>query len=286
MSHPALQKIEAGLAGAHAALVQGELDRGHSHLAHTLDALAQVTRDGFVPQQERPPVQRDPAAAMQLVWHWLARLKAQGCHVFPYAGTLLGLEREGRLLPDDKDADLAVWLEDFALAGRMLQELGLRRATDVPPFGNVATYVEPDSGCSVDLFGLRRNPVQGRTEGGAWLYGRPPGWQQVLHLPWFDLIAREGAAGPVWWPSEPAALLEAFYGDWRTPQPEWDSQVSNRALQDLNLSWHCWALQSLCQTWLTGDLARTLRLLDKIIQRSGDTRAFAGWREALAPGAG
>ena len=74
------------------------------------------------------------------------------------------------------------------------------------------------------------------------------------------LAEQPGPTGPVWWPAAPEPLLAALYGDdWRTPQPEWDSLVSNRSLQDLNLSWRCWALKSLCQCWLGGDLARTTR---------------------------
>lgn len=285
MSHPALQRIEAGLAGTRTAMLQGELAQMHTHLVHLLDALADVTRSGLIPVQERPPVPWDETAAIRLVWQVLARLKAEECHAFPYAGTLLGLERDGRLLPHDKDADLAVWLEDFGLAGRVLRGMGMQRATDVPPFANMATWVDPASGLSVDLFGLLRDPVRERVQGGVWLYGRPPSWQRVLHLPWFELKERASPAGPIWWPAEPAALLDACYGDWHTPRPEWDSQVSNRALQEVNLNWHCWALKALADRWLTGDLASTLRLLEQIAMRSGDTAQVSGWRDALAPGA-
>lgn len=283
MSHPASQRIEAALAGARCALLLGELPQMHTQLVHALDALAEVTREGLVPVQERPPVDWDEATAIRLVWQVLARLKLEQCRVFPYAGTLLGLERNGRLLPNDKDVDLAVWLEDFSLAGRVLQQMGLQRATEVPPFDNMTTWVDPASGLSVELFGLLRDPVRERVQGGVWLYGRPPGWQRVLHLPWFELVERASPAGPTWWPAEPPALLEAFYGDWRTPRPEWDSQVSNRALQEINLSWHCWSLKSLSERWLTGDLASTLRLLEQIAMRCGDTPQLRQWREALMP---
>lgn len=281
MSEAALQQIREGLAGAHATLLRGELDAMHGHLVRTLDALAEVTRAGFVPKQERPAVPWDEARAAQLVWELLARLKAADCHAFPYAGTLLGLERDGRLLANDKDADLAVWLEDFALAGRLLQQLGLQRAQDVPPFGNMATYVEPNTGYSVDLFGLRRNPWLQRIEGGVWLYGRPPSHQRVLLLPWFELAERATPAGTAWWPAAADALLQSFYGDWRTPRPEWDSQVSNRSLQEVNLSWHCYALKALAQSWLAGDLARTGRLLDQILARAPQEPRLLAWREVL-----
>jgi hypothetical protein len=282
MSQTALQRIESGLAGARAALLQGELDAMHAQLVATLDALAAVTGAGLVPRQQRADTPWDAARALQLVWELLARFHAAGCHVFPYAGTLLGLERDGRLLPGDKDADLAVWFEDFALAGRLLQQWGLQRATDVPPFANMATFVEPGSGYSVDLFGLVRNPVARRTEGGAWLPGKPASHQRLLLLPWLELGARAAPAGAVWWPAAPDALLQAFYGDWRTPDPEWDSLVSNRAVHELNLSWWCWSLQRLTQCWLTGDLPKTARLLEQIAARAGDQPLLNPWRAALA----
>jgi len=281
MSHAALPRIESGLAGAHAALLQGDLESMHAHLAATLDALAEVARGGLLARQQRPPLPWDDRQALVLVWQLLARFRAAGCHVFPYAGTLLGLEREGRLLAHDKDADLAVWLEEYALAGRLLQQWGLQPARDVPPFANMATYVDPGSGCSVDLYGLRRDPMRERTEGGVWLYGRPPSHQRLLVLPWIELAARATPAGEAWWPADPGALLAAFYGDWRTPQPEWDTLISNLAVQELNLNWRCWALKALCQSWLGGDLARTRRLLAQVIERAGEDAPLRRWREAL-----
>ena len=79
MSEAALQQIQSGLAGAQAALLQGELEAMHGHLVRTLDALADVTRAGLVAKQERPAVPWDEARAAQLVWELLARLKAAGC---------------------------------------------------------------------------------------------------------------------------------------------------------------------------------------------------------------
>jgi hypothetical protein len=281
MSEAALQQIQSGLAGAEAALLQGELQAMHDHLVRTLDALAQVTRAGLVAKQERRPVPWNETLATQLVWDLLARFKAADCHVFPFAGTLLGLERDGRLLPNDKDADLAVWLEDFSLAGRLLQQWGLQRATDTPPFANMATFVDAASGHSVDLFGLRRDPANNRIEGGVWLYGKPPSHQRVLYFPWFELAPRQGPAGAAWWPEPPALLLQALYGDWRRPQPEWDSLISNVSVHDLNLSWHCWALRSLCQCWLGGDVAKTRRLIDQVLARTGEAAPYLAWRDAL-----
>lgn len=284
--HPALPQLESGLADWPAALQRGDLDAMHAALCRSLDALAAITRDGLVPRQQREAVPWDADRALQLVWDVLACLRAGGCHAFPYAGTLLGLARDGRLLAHDKDADLALWLEELPLAAALLAGRGFQRATDVPPFSNVATFVDPATGYTVDLFGLQR--FDGRIEGGAWLAGRPASHQRVLDLPWVDLATRASPAGEVWWPADADALLTAFYGDWRTPDPEWDTLVANRALRERNFSWECWALRSLCTAWLQGDLGRTRRrlaVIEGLAHASGTQRlAFTAWRDALDAG--
>jgi hypothetical protein len=215
------------------------------------------------------------------LWLVLAQLKRAGCGVFPFAGTLLGLERDGKLLANDDDADLAVWLEDFSLACRTLEAIGFMRATNAPPFGNVASFVLLQPRLSVDLFGIRREPEQQRLVGGAWLYGKPPSHQRIVHYPWFELAGREGPAGDVWWPDPADTLLTALYGDWRTPQPEWDSLVSCRALQDTNLQWRCWSFKRLSDQWRSGDLKRTRRLLDQVLARAPGDPQLLAWRAVL-----
>jgi hypothetical protein len=278
MSHPAAAELEQALARAHAASMAGELPAMETALTAALDLMAELTRQGLVPTLERPQSPWHEPTARRLAFEWLAQLKAAGCGAFPYAGTLLGLERDGQLLPHDKDADFAVWLEDFSLAIRVLQSRGLRRATDVPPFDNMACLVDPASGCTVDLFGLRRDPVHGRVEGGVWMYGKPASHQRVLHLPWLRLQARPSPAGDIWWPAPADALLAAFYGDWRTRDADWDTLVSNRALAEVNLQWRCWALKNLCERWLRGDALRTRRLLDQIAARAGGDAQLSGRR--------
>ena len=277
-----LERANQALANADAALLQGELEAMHESLLAALDAFAQLTAQGHSIRNERPAQPPwDEAAVTQALWLVLAQLKRAGCGVFPFAGTLLGLERDGKLLPFDKDVDLAVWLEDFQLACRTLEAIGFARATNSPPFGNVATFVLLQPRMSMDLFGIRREPEHSRLVGGGWLYGRPPSHQRVTHYPWFELASRPGPAGDVWWPDPPATLLSALYGDWRRPQPDWDSLVSCVALQETNLNWRCWALKNLCDRWRGGDMARTRSLLYQIVGRGGLDPRLSHYRDCL-----
>jgi hypothetical protein len=277
-----LAHANEALAKSDAALMRGDLEAMHESLVYALDTFALLTAQGHSIRNERPaPLPWDEARVTQALWLVLAQLKRAGCSVFPFAGTLLGLERDGRLLANDDDADLAVWLEDFRLACRTMEAIGFMPAANSPPFGNVATFVLLQPRLSVDLFGIRREPEHQRLVGGAWLYGKPPSHQRIVHYPWFDLASRQGPAGAVWWADPADTLLTALYGDWRTPQPEWDSLVSCRALQETNLQWRCWSFKRLCDQWRGGDVKRTRRLLDQILARApGDAKLLA-WRGVL-----
>ncbi len=180
-------------------MLAGELQAMHDALAASVDILAELAARGqLVRRQASPLPPWDGDAALALLWRLLAQLKSAGCRVFPFAGTLLGLERDGHLLPGDKDADLAVWLEDFTLTVAVLRQSGWQVAGNVPPFDNMASLVDPSTGLSVDLFGVRRDPLQHRLEGGVWMYGRPASHQRVTHYPWLELVERQSPAGLVW----------------------------------------------------------------------------------------
>ena len=77
----------------------GDLEAMHQALLAVLEALARLADDGHVARRAEPSApQWDGEAALQVLWRLLVQLKSAGCRVFPFAGTLLGLERDGRLL--------------------------------------------------------------------------------------------------------------------------------------------------------------------------------------------
>lgn len=277
-----LERASLGLRQAGLAMQAGELDSMLDALTRALDALAELAHGGQVPDpppRTLPPWDGDQA--LQVCWQVLAHLRAAGCGAFPHAGTLLGLERDGALLPHDKDADIGVWTEDFHTACIAMQSLGFQRATNLPPFSNLASFVLPSVQLSVDLFAMQRMPGAARVVGGVWMQGKPESHQRISHYPWFTLTARTSPAGDIGWPDPVVPLLAAMYGDWRTPQPEWDAHISNPAVQALNLHWRCWSLQRLCDAWIGGDVARTRRVLEQITARAGMDAQLLRYQHAL-----
>lgn len=276
------QRASLGLRQAGAAMQAGELEPMLGGLTLALDALAELAAQGQIPQA--PPHTTpawDAEQALRLCWQVLARLRSAGCGAFPHAGTLLGLERDGRLLPHDKDIDIGVWSEDFHRACEVLLAMGFERATNVPPFSNLASFVLASAQLSVDLFGMQRVAGQARVEGGVWMAGKPASHQRVSYYPWFTLTARSTPAGDIGWPDPAVALLQAMYGDWRTPLPGWDAHISNPAVQSLNLHWRCWSLKSLCDAWMSGDLPRTRNVLAQITARAGLDAQLLRYQYAL-----
>lgn len=282
----ALDRLGRALQQAGGAMLEGAFDTMAAALEDALATLCALAQGGHTPVLDTPPHPPWNAdQALHTLWQVLAALRQAGCGAFPHAGTLLGLVRDGQLLPHDKDADVGVWWEDFARASDTLARLGFVRARNQPPASNLATWVQAAQGLSVDLFGLRREGMGGavqRVVGGVWLPGKPASHQRVSHFPPFALVVRDTPAGAVWWPDPAEGLLAALYGDWRTPQPGWNSHISSLAVQSLNLHWRCWGLKAVCDGWLGGNLSQARHCVEQMARRSGPDPLLQACAAALA----
>jgi hypothetical protein len=163
---------------------------------------------------------RDPATVWAEVAGVLDALAGLGREAFVVSGTLLGLVRDGALLPHDDDVDLAVLLAssevtDVVEEWRALEdELAAAGLLD-PAFDHAAKNhckLAVPSGLGVDLFP-------------AWLAGdRVYVWPHTHgELGRDDLLPlerREVAGATVTLPRRPEPMLELNYGaGWRVPDP-------------------------------------------------------------------
>jgi hypothetical protein len=146
----------------------------------------------------------------------------------------------------------------------------MRDAPLTPPYDNFSTFIDPTTALVFDVTGLRREPEHPRVVSGAWLYGRPPDHQRIGVLPWFTLAAQARPAGDIWWPDRPEAILEALYGDWRTPRPDWNSAISALNLHSGALPYRAYGYARLCALWMEGDVAKTRRFLAPLLARLPD----------------
>jgi tetratricopeptide (TPR) repeat protein len=216
-------------------------------LLQSSQVLAQPHRESFSsPQNEA------------LMWQALAQLAAAGVHAFATAGTLLGLQREGCLLPFDKDIDFGLPFAEHDQASACLLANGWQESTNNYGLINPRAYQHIATGLSLDLFGFKVEADTGITLGGLWLKDAPPGWSRVTENPTIHLTSVPGPQGVVWALADPHAWLENVYGDWRTPDPDFDTVIAAKNLRGFALLTQCYAFSRIFENWNKGSLNKAL----------------------------
>lgn len=222
-----------------------------------------------------PPTPLDNAAYLAALWPALHALAEAGVQAFAHAGTLLGLTRDGRLLPFDKDMDIGILVDAMPAVDTALRTLGWQRGPNEFPFANLAGYRHPGSGAWLDVCGFAVEPGTGLWLGGFWLPGIAREWQRISEYPDPALKQVASPAGAVWAVADPDAWLTAMYGDWRTPDPDFDTIISSRNQRGFALLTQCYAFFRLARRWTEGDLSRALPLARQIRRQLPDDALLA-----------
>ncbi|RJG05184.1 hypothetical protein D3870_03365 [Noviherbaspirillum cavernae] len=205
-----------------------------------------------------------------LLWETLAQLAAGGVRAFAHAGTLLGLVREQRLLPFDKDIDLGLLLEDIPKAHDILLRHGWRRPQPLFRIDNMATYCHGETDVVLDLCGLAAESGGPNLLGGFWInHGTPPAWQRVTRFPGpLQLELHAGPAGSVWQLQNPEHWLETIYGKaWRVPDPAFDTIIGACNLTGFSSLTQWYAYSRITNAWLNGYWEKALRLTRLVLER-------------------
>ncbi len=147
-----------------------------------------------------------------------------------FAGTLLGVVREGDVLAHDKDLDLGVgWDVDRE---HLVKTLCAGGGFTVPWFWGILPPDRPwyrsfshvESGCTLDIFFLRK-------EGDTLLCGFDNRPEPILSRLTAFALRDWSWMGQTWKvPDPPEQYLAQLYGkDWRVPDPHYDTVLSNTA---------------------------------------------------------
>ncbi|MCB1985038.1 MAG: adenylyltransferase/cytidyltransferase family protein [Burkholderiales bacterium] len=207
--------------------------------------------------------------AEQLLWSTCAMLAQQKIQAFPFAGTLLGLERENKLIEFDKDIDVAVWMTSFDTCCQTLEKSGWSPVPMSFVYRNYRDYVHEESGITLDVCGLEHSNDR-KIVGGFSLPDYSSDYQRVSVFPAFDLMQRNTLQGKIWYPEQPEKILTAFYGDWRTPNPLWDTVISALNLEKFTLLVRCYAYHRLAKRWLSGNLVKAWSYAHQIALKDPD----------------
>ncbi|HYE50160.1 MAG TPA: hypothetical protein VEB20_11260 [Azospirillaceae bacterium] len=274
---PADRRREHALLELHRCAVAHNRMRFAESAARLDRLLRACASGGIAPARSAPPPPARTAGRLRRVAADIAALAAaQGLEVAFTAGTLLGLVRDGAFLPGDKDLDLAVLgPAGTAPVAAALLASGLFQPEPTPfPFGSYRVLRHRPTGVVLDLIahapgdGVRLNRWEGPD--GALL-------RQTV-FPFYRATPADfpgpGLRLPV--PDGVDAHLAALYGDWRTPDPAYDTTLSAR-----NLTAHTPYLASYgrlkAATLLLGGLPdRAPALLRQLSAREPGNRDLAG----------
>lgn len=216
---------------AEQALEQGELFQA----LECLRRLLSLQLDQGVQTVVRPdptPV-FNSAGNEALMWKTLAQLAAVGVHAFPIAGTLLGLVRDGHLLPWDKDVDFGLPFNQMAPAKACLLAHGWVEVTQKLRLLNPLGFKHLETGVCLDLFGCVRDVDNNVFISGIWQEGQPWAMQRVTEFPAsLTLQSIQRPEGRIWVLQNPESWLVPVYGEtWRIPDPDFDTVVAARNLR-------------------------------------------------------
>lgn len=252
-------------------------------LRYYRSALERQCAEPLVALESRKTRLFDSAAAEQVLWEVLEQLADAGVHAFATAGTLLGLEREGRLLPFDKDLDIGVPYHEIQTARDLLLQSGWQLA--VAPRGMInPIMLHNGRGLALDLCGFMADPESGATLGGFWLSDAPTDWQRVTWYPVLHLDKQPSAAGRmVWAVTNPQAWLAALYGpSWRVPDADFDTVIAAHNLRGFALLTQCYAFSRIYNSWIQGQLKKAASLVQHAVRHMPNDTLLLAVQQCLA----
>lgn len=207
----------------------------------------------------------------KLMWDTLAQLAKSGIHAFATYGTLLGIIREGRLLPFDKDLDFGLPYSEMKRADKVMKRNGWVQANQATPFFNPVAYYHKELKASVDLFGIAVEKDK-TTISGFWMPGVPKEWNQIVEYGQIELVKRESPEGEMIWDlKDPEAMLEKIYGpEWKIPDGYFDTVVAGKNMRGFSLITQCFALPRIYSNIEKGNIKKAAALLSATIKGMPD----------------
>lgn len=225
----------------------------------------QLTKPESAPSLiSKPLAPQLSSEAMPILFETLADLKQAGFNCFPTAGTLLGLERSGQLLPNDKDIDIGIDWTQMNTAIKHLIANNWKEERNSYGLTN-PRCLRHSSGLILDLCGYATEQTTGATISGLWMTGVPFDWNRITQFPAIQLRKRASIAGEIWYPSQPEQLLAALYGDdWQTPDAHFDTIVCAPNLLKDSWLYYCQAYARLYNSWQKEEYSRMKSMLQTL----------------------
>jgi hypothetical protein len=186
----------------------------------------------------------------------LHMLHEDGVRVGAFYGTLLGIIRDQKILPHDKDIDLICNITDLPKVVEWFEKNDYINAhADI--FENLRSFKSRTVGICVDIFAAEI--TESKTKVGFAPIGyKGTDWEYIEVVPKVELVDFLFKGRKCFVPQEPENMLAALYGEnWRTPDPYFIPFLEPVGVQDSGLRRFYAGLQIL-RSWLKGDYLRAI----------------------------
>ncbi|MBB1487242.1 tetratricopeptide repeat protein [Oceanospirillum sediminis] len=239
-------------------MYQGKLPEAIHHFREVLSIL--LKGETFV--RDSPPDNGFNRTEIEtLMWKTLASMSANGVHAFLTGGALLGMEREGCLLPFDRDLDIAVPHQEIPQAARLLLSNGWEKVVLPMPMLTPLPFKHKATGIVLDIYAVEIEEGTGNVISGTWMKGIPWEWQRVIVFPGpLSLHIEVRPEGKVWTLDDKDSWLSALYGDWRTPDPYFSTPVCAYNQRSFSLLAQVYGYNRLTGLWKNGSIKRALHI--------------------------
>lgn len=201
--------------------------------------------------------------AEKLLWDTLKLMADNGIHMFPAFGTMLGLVRDGGLLLHDKDIDTGIPHSEMNRAIRILQHNGWQEINNSFGYSNPRALLNIKAGISMDISGFVIDSENGKAlTAGAWMPGIPKEWNLIFEFESIELEKRPTPdhSANVWFLKNIENWLESIYGDWETPDKNFDTMICGKNLRSFSLLTKCFSYSRIFENWTKNNIPRALSL--------------------------
>lgn len=206
------------------------------------------------------------ASTVDLLWKTLSQLANSGVHAFPAFGTLLGLVREGGLIAFDKDLDIGIPHSEMQRAHHCMLKHGWVEIKNSFFLSNPRAFYHKESGVSMDVSGFIVDADNGKPATGIWRPGTPKSWNWIACFSSIDMVKQPTPLGEqCWMLTNPEQWLEEIYGDWRTPNPNFDTLISALNMTQFSLIAQSYAFSRIYHNIEKGNYKRALAMTESAL---------------------
>lgn len=199
-----------------------------------------------------------------ILYETLVLLAKNNIKAFPTSGTLLGLEREGGLLPFDKDIDIGLPFEQMKKATICLVKNGWEEIEDSFGLINPKAFLHKKTALTLDIVGFKKDTNSEKVFGGLWVDGIADNQQRITEHNNMELKEVQYPCGLGWTLKDPISWLVSIYGeDWRIPDKGFDTVLEAKNIKSFSLLVQYYGYSKIILYFTQGKfdkLNRTIRL--------------------------